>query len=183
MNRSLPVIPSSCGSCTACCTVMAVEPIAKGFYSSCKHLCELGCAIYNNKPSQCSVWECAWRSGWIDGDERRRPDQLGVMFEFHIIGGSTFLWAYEVWPDAFDEHKVRYLLQRLEKKELVVRIRYGVKKLEAPSPIIDFIRTNWNGPGTAVLPRCTLQLASGDLVEIVAERVGNKFILSQVESQ
>jgi hypothetical protein len=175
----------SCGGCTACCTIMSVEAVNKPTYTPCQHICQQGCSIYSEKPSECSVWECAWKSGWIDGDERRRPDQLGVMFEFRVVGGKSFLWVYEVWPDAFNGTKVQYLLARLEKKELLVRCKYGSMRVESRPEIIDYLKRN--GVGSQDVPLVPLQLLvdeNGKVVgKLITERVGNEFIRTIRERQ
>lgn len=179
VTNMLPVLSKSCGPCTACCTVIAVEPLGKEPYTPCNHLCTEGCSIYDRKPSVCSTWECAWKSGWIDGDERRRPDQLGVIFEFHGSSGHSFLWAYEVWPNAFDSPQARYLLQRLEKKEILVRIDYQSRRLNAPQRVLDLIKSL--PESSALLPRCKLELPNGDVVKVAIERIGHEFRMKVIE--
>jgi hypothetical protein len=187
VRGSLKVIDSravkSCGGCTACCTIMSVDALNKETYTPCQHICQQGCAIYTDKPMECGVWECAWKSGWIDGDERRRPDQLGVMFEFRLVGGSSFLWVYEVWPDAFDYHKVQYLLGRLGNKELLVKCKYGSMRVEAKPEIIEYLKRN--GVGIQDVPIVPLQIladAEGKVVgTLITERVGNEFIMRRLD--
>lgn len=67
-----------CGSCTFCCTVTAVPEIQKPERSDCKH-CKGGCSIYEQRPTSCRTFSCAW----LDGDlpSWMRPDKIGVMIE------------------------------------------------------------------------------------------------------
>lgn len=176
---ALPILnpTRSCGKCTACCTIMGVAALNKERYSPCKHVCNQGCAIYADRPQECQLWQCAWKSGWIDGDERRRPDNLGVMFEFRVLNGNSFLWVYEVRPNALDDPKVQYLLSRLERKEILVRCKYGSMAVHAAPATIEFLARN--GCGTSdvpLMPVSPLIDTDGTVIGTVfTERVGEKF--------
>src|SRR5262245_60474645 len=51
----------SCGSCTLCCKVLAIDEIKKPRNEWCPH-CEKskGCKIYLERPSECRSFECLW---------------------------------------------------------------------------------------------------------------------------
>jgi hypothetical protein len=51
----------SCGDCTLCCKVMAIEQFAKPVSSWCPH-CRpgRGCLIYDNRPAECRSFNCLW---------------------------------------------------------------------------------------------------------------------------
>jgi len=51
----------SCGDCTLCCKVMAIEQLAKPISSWCPH-CKpgRGCLIYDNRPAECRSFNCLW---------------------------------------------------------------------------------------------------------------------------
>lgn len=119
-----------CGECTACCSVMAVAEIDnKPFFEKCKHVCPTGCSIYKLRPESCANWECGWRSGWITGGDSLRPDNLGVMFEWRMVGvpATALLIVYEVWPDALKLPKVQSVLNRLKNEgEAIVEVAYGL---------------------------------------------------------
>ena len=168
-----------CGDCTACCTIMKVGALNKPDYTPCQHLCSKGCAIYSHKPAECDTWQCAWKSGWIDGDERRRPDNLGVMFEYRIVGGSSFLWVYEVWPDALKDEKVNHLLKRLGVKEAIVMCKYGSMDVLAKQWVMEFLRKH--GSDVPVVPRQPLYNLQGLVVgTLVAERKNSTFVFKTV---
>lgn len=118
-----------CGSCKACCTVIGVDEIQKGWHTPCPNLCDKGCNIYSGRPKSCELWQCAWLSGWIDGDERRRPDKLGVIFEYRVLAGHTLLVAYEAWKGALKEPSVQYLLGKLRKDSDVVTVAFGNRRI------------------------------------------------------
>ncbi|HEV3340925.1 MAG TPA: hypothetical protein VG125_11230 [Pirellulales bacterium] len=106
----------SCGDCTACCTVKGVSELGKPSQTACRHLCPTGCAIYSARPKGCRDYACLWRQGWIEGDERRRPDKLGVLFDYDLferIPGSVRLVVWEVVPGAAQSQKVRFIVGKL----------------------------------------------------------------------
>lgn len=99
-----------CGECKACCTVLAVAEYDKPNFTPCKHECDSGCSIYAERPTSCRVWSCAWKSGRL-GDERRRPDKLGVIFDHRPTG----VWVWEVWEGAAQNPQVKYLIEKQTK--------------------------------------------------------------------
>lgn len=49
----------NCGSCTLCCTVLAVEEIGKPPNTACLHCVEgRGCQIYESRPNRCRLFNC-----------------------------------------------------------------------------------------------------------------------------
>jgi hypothetical protein len=110
-----------CGPCTVCCTVMAVVELNKSNYEHCRHLAE-SCTIYETRPQSCCDWGCNWLHGMLGDDERRRPDNLGLIVTFDSRGGKELLTAYEVWDGAAKSPKVSYLLQKLGRKQPVILV-------------------------------------------------------------
>jgi hypothetical protein len=51
----------TCGDCTLCCKVMAIEELAKPLSSWCRH-CQpgRGCSIYSDRPAECRTFSCLW---------------------------------------------------------------------------------------------------------------------------
>jgi len=72
-----------CGECTACCKHLTIdsEELKKLPGILCEHCTEgKGCGIYEQRPSVCRNWYCAWRM--LDNfDDGWRPDRSGVMVE------------------------------------------------------------------------------------------------------
>jgi hypothetical protein len=71
----------SCGPCTACCKVMAVDALAKPAGTACVHVrAGRGCGVYPERPRACRTFECVWLM-----DEamphRFRPDQTRVVLD------------------------------------------------------------------------------------------------------
>lgn len=107
----------TCGQCKACCTVFGVEEVGKPYYRPCPHLTEAGCGIYKERPESCRGFSCLWLSGLVPGDERRRPDNLGVVFTLKLrdtpTGQRTDLEVWEVVEEAAENERVRYLAHRI----------------------------------------------------------------------
>lgn len=135
-----------CGPCTACCVLPRIPigeedvfPQGKRGYTPCKHLrvslnlvtgaCGGGCDIYEHRPGLCRDYKCLWRAGLILGDERRRPDKLGLMFTFDIHDeerGIYVVEAWELWDGAAREHPGRGVIEAIA-QYAHIRIRfYGV---------------------------------------------------------
>ena len=51
----------SCGSCSLCCKVVAVDELAKPIGAWCPHCHrQKGCAIYEQRPPSCRMFICQW---------------------------------------------------------------------------------------------------------------------------
>lgn len=111
-----PAEMKPCGDCRACCTVLGVREFDKPNYQPCQHECSTGCSIYPTRPESCRTYQCGWKWGLIEGDERRRPDKLGVIFDFQAFPPPGVIRALEAWPGAASDPAGRYLIQKLERK-------------------------------------------------------------------
>jgi len=88
----LDLVPGrSCGECTVCCTVMAIDKpdIQKQAGVTCRH-CHGGCTIYETRPKLCRDFHCGWRQLPIL-DDGWRPDRSGVFVEIEVIEQETAL--------------------------------------------------------------------------------------------
>ena len=68
-----------CGACTVCCTVPGIDtPAAQRKPNTrCRHCLDHSCAIYDQRPSACVEFYCAWRR--LDMfDDAWRPDRFGL---------------------------------------------------------------------------------------------------------
>ena len=104
-----------CGTCTACCTVLAVAELQKPMRWACDHVLCAGCGIYEERPQTCRDFNCAWLRGAISDDEALRPDRLGLLFDFFYSTAtdrSRFV-AFELWNGAFDEAPAAALLRQI----------------------------------------------------------------------
>src|SRR5438128_2317660 len=109
-----------CGKCQACCTVLGIKELNKPNHTVCSHQCDSGCDIYENRPDTCRGYACLWQLGILEGDERRRPDKLGVIFDFRVEGSEYVraedpktIQAWEVWPGAFQQSNVDWLMRQV----------------------------------------------------------------------
>lgn len=125
----------SCGECTACCVLPRIsddeETIKAGIgpklgYEPCVKLCATGCSIYEDRPGLCHNYTCLWRAGIVAGDERRRPDNLGIMFTFDIFGNRLVVEAWELWEGAIYNHPGRGVLNAIANHTSVFLRFYGV---------------------------------------------------------
>lgn len=70
----------ACGGCTLCCWLPSIKAIQKPAGTMCVHCTpNSGCKIYQDRPSDCRVFNCVWLTGKL-GD-KFRPDRLGILFE------------------------------------------------------------------------------------------------------
>ena len=81
--ESLQQLNRSCGKCNVCCVCVSVAAFNKPADVPCQHLTVLQpqgcCGIYDERPSECKAYECAWKEGWIL--EELKPDSCGIMLE------------------------------------------------------------------------------------------------------
>lgn len=116
-----------CGPCTACCRTFPVLALDKQENESCGNLCPSGCSIYTEKPDACSEFECLWLNGLLNGDERRRPDNLGLIFFLTktIMGLTIACW--ELRPNVLsDQSEPGYqALRSIIQDKLVLVFRYA----------------------------------------------------------
>lgn len=57
-------IERDCGTCSLCCTTMAVTEIGKAYGEKCPQLSPLGrCRIYATRPTSCREFRCLWKQG------------------------------------------------------------------------------------------------------------------------
>jgi len=80
-NESHLVSGRECGECTACCVVLLIDD--EKFYKPADQVCanlleKGGCKIYQQRPSVCQEWHCAWRF-MAQLDESWRPDRSGIL--------------------------------------------------------------------------------------------------------
>jgi len=119
----------SCGTCSACCTVLGVEEIDKPVDEPCKHLATKGCAIYATRPQSCRDYHCLWRAGVLDGEAR--PDRLGIVIDVSN-DQPDLLFAREFRPGALIEN--RSVLNKLAQNAVVVFITPGGQARTAIGP-------------------------------------------------
>lgn len=133
-----------CGTCTECCTWGVVPELDKPMGVKCQHLIydgRVGCSIYEARPETCSGYYCLWLAEGskeamrkLSKRERRqihrqlaetdRPDKIGIIFDFGIGIGGSFLRAREIRPGALEDPRARLLIEVLSKKQDLTVIPY-----------------------------------------------------------
>lgn len=83
-----------CDTCTVCCTLLAIPPLAKPINTPCLHCTGTGCRVFGQfeRPEMCVQYQCAWlwNKSWPDA---LRPDKCHVLFE--PVGNKGFVAAVE----------------------------------------------------------------------------------------
>lgn len=77
-------ITRECNGCSACCYGMTIEDADSPLNTSCQYQCSDGCIRYETRPEECRHFECLWRAGW--GQDEDRPDKIGF---FLFLQGDT----------------------------------------------------------------------------------------------
>ncbi|HUQ69252.1 MAG TPA: hypothetical protein VM165_07010 [Planctomycetaceae bacterium] len=134
----------SCGSCTACCAVLAVVELRKPMRCACPHQAHDGCRIYADRPASCRQFNCLWLRGGLPADEAWRPDRLGVLFDSftRATDDQPQLTALEVFPDVFASETGATLLRRIvddQQKEMTLSYRDGriARLVPSKSPCVE----------------------------------------------
>ncbi len=133
-QQKISVKQRPCNECTACCTVMAVEQISKPIGEPCPHLCRHGCEIYESRPAACQGFNCCWRYGLGNDDER--PDKSGIVFDItrHSSSIPQALVAREVWPGAFEQSQA--FLDRLTSNGHLIILVRGDRRTAIGPPVL-----------------------------------------------
>ncbi len=81
-----PIEGRECGACYACCITPKIdtETLQKEANTRCGNLSNCSkCRIYENRPTVCRNWFCAWRR-FAQLDESLRPDRSGLFAYLHF---------------------------------------------------------------------------------------------------
>jgi hypothetical protein len=122
VRRTLAAVAQShpdrkCEGCTVCCTIQGVVELSKPYYETCRHVCNGGCAIYDERPASCRSYYCAWRLGQCDG---QRPDQSALLVDMGPVigpdGEAICFHVYECRPGSLDTDEGERTVRQLSKK-------------------------------------------------------------------
>ncbi len=120
----------ACGTCTACCHGLAIDELDKPGFQTCAHVCDAGCAIYEQRPDCCRDFQCLWLQGHLGEDDR--PDRIGVIFTTtgHPELGTIPL-LIEVEDDALQRPRIKDAVKRfLTQAPVAVASAAGGKLLQ-----------------------------------------------------
>jgi hypothetical protein len=117
----------SCGDCTLCCKVMAVEALGKPAGSWCSH-CKpgRGCLIYETRPEECRHYSCLWLTDRWFG-EHWKPSRSKLVLTLSEDGIE--IRCDPGFPDAWHKEPFRSEIARLaqagEAEDLTVLVIVG----------------------------------------------------------
>ena len=110
-----------CGPCSACCTVLRVDELAKPAGRDCVHQRgEAGCSIHARRPPVCRGYHCLWLQGGRDDDAR--PDRTGGIVDLEPDGLGVRLTIRETRPGAFDASPTLQSIADHYRAQMPVRI-------------------------------------------------------------
>jgi hypothetical protein len=121
----------SCGDCTACCRILAVESLGKPYGCDCRHQTATGCGIYRRRPDDCRRFSCLWLAGM--GSHHDRPDRSGLLWQAISDKGLAYVEIYETRAGALATTDSEWFDTRLKEVMLsmpdVWRGRFGCVRL------------------------------------------------------
>lgn len=135
----LPMSETSCDNCDVCCNILEVRELNKKSYKNCDHRAEGGgCGIYNDRPSICRTWNCAYILGLMPKDVELRPNNLGLMFypvsaKNNDLNMSMYM-AQEVWPNARESKESQEIIALFKAKMLTMIRHYNSDKFTYVGP-------------------------------------------------
>ena len=111
----------SCGTCSLCCTVLRVDELGKRAGDDCSHQRGgMGCGIYETRPSICRSYQCLWRQGGLEDDER--PDATGGIVDLETVGVGLRLGIRLRVRGSFERSPKLLAIAERYRSEMPVRI-------------------------------------------------------------
>jgi Fe-S-cluster containining protein len=150
----------SCGSCSLCCKVIAVDELRKPAGQWCSHLAPgRGCTIHGVRPDACRRFFCSWLTDPNLGPEWKpeisrfvlAPEPKAQALLVMLDPGMPLAWKREPYYSAFKRMSESFF--RLDRK-LLVQLR---------------------GQITVVLPDRDLPLGTAEPEEIMVWREGSRY--------
>lgn len=124
-ERALRAASRSCGTCSLCCSVLRVDELGKRAGDDCVHQLDanqhpVGCAIYQTRPEICRAYQCLWRQGGLEEDER--PDATGGIVDLETVGAGLRLGIRLRKLDDFDASPQLQAIAERYRNEMPIRI-------------------------------------------------------------
>ncbi|MFP6656312.1 MAG: hypothetical protein VCB25_11850 [Myxococcota bacterium] len=124
-ERALRAASRSCGTCSLCCSVLRVDELHKRAGDDCVHQLDadqnpVGCAIYQTRPGICRAYQCLWRQGGLEEDER--PDATGGIVDLETVGVGLRLGIRLRKLDSFDTSPGLQAIAARYRNEMTIRI-------------------------------------------------------------
>ena len=101
MSELTPAPGKSCGTCTACCRLMAVPELYKTAWVDCPN-CAIGkgCKVYPDRPESCRDFMCGWLMAPYMGEELK-PERchvvLSMPYDDHTIVANCDPRTPDAW--------------------------------------------------------------------------------------
>ena len=134
---------SRCGECTACCITLPVDALSKPANEMCVH-CDGGCTIYEDRPQDCSLFECAYLQSTAQIE--LRPDNCGIIFEKltdKIFFGTVFKQptkaAVEQVHSFIDQGFSVVLVSNIKRFPLKIHVAPGHDEGEIRSELFEYL--------------------------------------------
>jgi hypothetical protein len=95
-GSSIPLVPGrTCGDCSLCCKLLAIDELNKPAGSWCPHCTPgRGCTIHADRPAECRAFHCSWLTTPNLGPEWRPTKSKMVLY----IEGERNVLAVRVDP-------------------------------------------------------------------------------------
>ena len=110
-----------CGTCTMCCSVMAINELSKPKNILCVN-CSIGvgCKIYDDRPPSCRVFRCLWLQTQTLGANalplQMRPDKSKVVLVASPDEKTVIAKVHPNYPAAWKWKGIGLLLGQLSEK-------------------------------------------------------------------
>ena len=130
-----------CGTCTECCTALAVPELEKAQGERCRHLVAPGkCGIYETRPTSCRAYSCGWLVGALGSQDR--PDRTGFILEAQTIQGASEkepagLVIRETRAGASLRERAQAVIRRVKDERVVILVpTEGDRKVLGPPHLV-----------------------------------------------
>jgi len=103
------VVVRTCGECTLCCKLSAIQDLPKPAWSLCQFCKNNSCAVYSTRPKSCRDFTCSWL---VDQNipDNLRPDKIHM----YATSGGEHIVNIRVdndHPDAIDSQGGKDLIE------------------------------------------------------------------------
>lgn len=111
----------TCGSCTLCCTLLAVQSLGKGMNEPCRYQVTEGCRVYAHRPYACRMFDCLWLRGL--GTEAQRPDRIHAVWT--VLRGGALGIHEDPAHEGVGRHALRDLIRVVRAEGSAVHLYVG----------------------------------------------------------
>ena len=123
----------SCDGCDACCngTLQVFDlqyDVDVDYKKPCKHICDNGCSIYENKPTQCNEFTCLWLQDetipdWV------KPSKSGLLMKCN----EGYLVLHSVFEKTLEANVILYAFYHAYINNLGIKCVFNNEKVPQDS--------------------------------------------------